>query len=68
MIAFGGIFIDSFAFESGSFDVETIDDISLLVLDRYFNASMTLRAPNESKPVVGSSQNIIGGFVNNWKE
>lgn len=34
--------------------------------DKYFNALITVRALKLSNPVVGSSQNIIGGFVRSW--
>lgn len=41
------------------------DAISLRVFDKYFIASITLRALKLSKPVVISSQKMIGGLVNN---
>lgn len=59
MTAFGGILAGDCGLEfiSIPFVESSIDivEISLFVLDKYFNDSITFRAPKLSSPVVGSS-------------
>lgn len=72
MIAFAGILaggcdnkLISTSFDPSNDSNGDGDNASLFVLDKYFNASITFRALKLSKPEVGSSQKMIGGFVNN---
>lgn len=68
MIAFGAVF-DDFIFGINSSSPKPYDipfvGFSFSTSDKYFSDLITVRALKLSKPVVGSSQKIIGGFASN---